>query len=315
MANVLRKTAVTTLPGHSSKNGPRDPGRRIRAGSAAGKYADLLVATPVLACGRGGRRRRAGAVAAFCWSVLGLVLAAAPARAEHPANPARPTNTEGAYPLAEGSLQMELGYLLVGSDTGVLSHSVPLLLRFGAASFVDVRLGAALFQHASEQSGFGDLTLGARFITNDEGKYLPAFGLLVQATAPTATGAFASEHVGLDAGLQVSKRFFNFIQLDVFGGFRADFDAGRGGGDTYAIPAAMALHFDIYGVIDLFGEFSTVSWLRGGAEDFTASGLVGFGWRVAPEVVLDLAAEMGATTFANDITATVGVTWNFADLY
>lgn len=247
--------------------------------------------------------------------LLGLLIAAPPSLADTRAHPSRPTTSEGAYALDEGTLQAELGYLLAGSDTGVLTHSVPLLLRLGAASFVDVRLGAPLFQHSSGSSGFGDLTLGARFVTNDEGTYLPAFGLLAQLTAPTATGAFAEEHVGLETALQISKRFFEFIELDLTGGLRADFDAGRGGGHTLALPAALALHFDIYGVIDLFGEFSTVTWLQGGPEDFTAAGLVGFGWRVVPEVVIDLAAEIGATRMANDVTATIGVTWSFGGLF
>ena len=67
----------TVCVGRSGKNGPRDPVRRVRAGSVAGKCADLLAATPALARGRGGRRRRAGAAAAFCRSVLGILLVAA----------------------------------------------------------------------------------------------------------------------------------------------------------------------------------------------------------------------------------------------
>lgn len=248
-------------------------------------------------------------------AALALLGAAAPVAAEHPANPARPTATEGAYRLEEGSLQAELGYLLVNRDADLLSHHVPLLLRLGAADFVDVRVGATLFQHAASEGGFGDLAVGARFVTNDEGTYLPAFGVLTQVTAPTATGAFASEHLGLEAGLQVSKRFFEFVQLDLYGGMRTDLDVGHGGGDTWAIPAALAVHFDIFGVIDLFGELSTLTWLEGGPEAFTAGGLVGFGWRVQPELVVDLAAEFGATLASDDVRATIGFTWNIADLW
>lgn len=246
---------------------------------------------------------------------VSAILAAPVARADHPANPARPTTTEGAYALEEGSLQMELGYRLVNTDADLLSHYVPLLLRLGAADFVDVRLGATVFKHSMGDNGFGDLSLGARFVTNDEDTYLPAFGLLAQVTAPTATGPFSGAHVGFDTGLEVSKRFFEFVQLDLYGGLRADLDAGRGRGDTWAIPGALAVHFDIYGIIDLFGEFSAIAWVDGGPETLTASGLVGFGWRVAPEVVIDLAAEMGATRLADDVTATIGFTWNVADFW
>ncbi|GMV41225.1 MAG: hypothetical protein AMXMBFR64_29410 [Myxococcales bacterium] len=44
--------------------------RRIRAGSVADKYLDLLVADPALARGRGGRKRRVGTAAAFRRSTL-----------------------------------------------------------------------------------------------------------------------------------------------------------------------------------------------------------------------------------------------------
>ena len=85
----MHRKALVLVLGHSSKNGLRDPVRRIRANSTTDLCADLLAATPGLARGRGGRRRRAGAAAAFCWSVLVLLAApvTAPVAAQEVAEP------------------------------------------------------------------------------------------------------------------------------------------------------------------------------------------------------------------------------------
>jgi hypothetical protein len=236
-----------------------------------------------------------------------------PARAEHPANPTRPTRTENAYPLPPGSMQAEIGYRLDNEDADIFDHSVPFLLRLGAASFVDVRLGIPLIRATSDDLGVGDLTLGARFIANEESTYLPAFGLLTELEVPTASGAFHRDHVGWGVSLLVSKRFGDFVWVNVNVGIDADF--GVDGADALSIPAAVAVHFDIFGVIDLFGEFATINRFDHGPEDFSASGVVGAGWRVIPELVIDIAAEVGATKFAPDVTYTAGITWNFADFY
>ncbi|GMV44485.1 MAG: hypothetical protein AMXMBFR64_62010 [Myxococcales bacterium] len=63
--------------------------RRIRAGPielGTGKCADLLVATPALARGQGGRKRRAGTAAAFRRSVLESRVGSAIARRQRSAS-------------------------------------------------------------------------------------------------------------------------------------------------------------------------------------------------------------------------------------
>ena len=242
-----------------------------------------------------------------------LLLTATVARADHPASPARPTNTESAFPLTEGSVQVELGYRLVDEADDRLTHSVPLAFRMGVNTWLEARIGFTAFQHLQGSSGVGDLSFAGRATINAEGEILPAFGFLLTVTAPTASGPFADEHVGIDARWLASKTFFDIVQLDLMAAFAADTGGVRG--DRLSIPAAFGVHIDAFGIIDLFGELNTTSNLKNGPETFTASGVVGAGWRIVPELVFDIAAEIGVTSFAPDVMYTAGFTWNIADLY
>jgi len=112
----------------------------------------------------------------------------------------RPTVVESSMVLQERMLQAEGGLALARTDH-VDVFSGPLLLRYGMGMGWELRLETPGLQHRTDpddlldDTGIGDLALGAKWHIRDVDDVGPSVALLFHADLPTGSGPFGGDGV------------------------------------------------------------------------------------------------------------------------
>jgi len=112
----------------------------------------------------------------------------------------RPTVVESSLVIRERTLQAEGGLALARTDD-VDVFSGPLLLRYGMGTGWELRLETPGLQHRTDpddlldDTGIGDMALGAKWHVRDVDDIGPSVALLFHADLPTGSGPFGGDGV------------------------------------------------------------------------------------------------------------------------
>jgi Putative MetA-pathway of phenol degradation len=123
-------------------------------------------------------------------------LAALPLFADDLINADRPGIADGSTTVGRGTVQLELGAERDDfSDTHALS--TPLLLRYGLASDLELRVETEGWEHTPSGSGFNPVSAGVKWHVFDK----PSLGLIARVFPKSGSGAFRSDRTAADLRL------------------------------------------------------------------------------------------------------------------
>jgi Putative MetA-pathway of phenol degradation len=220
--------------------------------------------------------------------------------------PDRPSVSDSAFTVAPGTFQLENG--LSYSKGAERRSAVELLGRIGLTPNLELRLGGepvVRLKNGVDETGFGDIELGAKYRVLDEQGAAPAVAFLPFVKLPTADRPIGSEKTDFGLALILSKP----LPAD----FTADFNIGvaalgqgnsdyRGQGYTsLSIGRTFNSRLTAYGEV-----FYRTKAERGGPQTLGAD--VGIIYLVTQRVALDFAVERGLNSRADDYAFRAGVT-------
>jgi hypothetical protein len=251
---------------------------------------------------------------------LALLLAAVPAPAAlRELSTDRPDATESPFTVDAGHWQLEMDFLshtrnrLDGVRTRAWDFA-PLNLRYGLLSDIEVGIFISPYSRVTEEprggprtkmSGFGDITLRAKFnfLGNDGGG--KAFGLIADLKLPTAAN-------GLGNG-RVEGALILPVAFDLGGGWEMGAMTGvdlrqRDGGGTRAVWVNTAtVGHEL--VRDLSGYLELTS--QAGEGTHVATFNLGVTWRLAADTQLDAGVNLGVSRAADDAQFFAGLSRRF----
>ncbi|MDH3496350.1 MAG: transporter [Gemmatimonadota bacterium] len=254
--------------------------------------------------------------------IAGALLVAAAAAHAQPAPPPiatdRPDQTESAFLVPRGFVQLEFGGLHAADDAGAGSTLRALnvgnaLLRMGVLERVELRLGFVGWQRVSGDglsafNGFGDLAAGAKLRLVRGGGAVPTIALLGMVTLPVGDAAFRAD--GVDPFVKAA-----FAQ-DLGNGFGLGYNVGAiwttetdGSGDerlrtdlAYSVAIGRGLTDRLAAFVEGYG---VVGVSAGRASWRALDG--GFVFALRPNVQLDLSGGVGLNEAATDWFLSGGV--------
>ncbi|MCB9916670.1 MAG: transporter [Planctomycetes bacterium] len=229
-----------------------------------------------------------------------------------PVTPQRPTLSSDTNTTARGTLELEVGAELDPGD----AFASPTTLKYGVDARTEVYLGLSPYNvvdraPASDGSGFGDTTLGARRRVWEDGRGTSA-AVQLAVKLPTA-----SEREGLGSGeLDVaaagilSRGFGERVGGTLYYELRSLGRSDRGGRDlAHALALAGA-----YALDDELSAFAELSQRVQPGPDDPSALVTGLAWAWSPSLVLDAAVSVGLDDDAPDAVWMLGLTTNFGPL-
>ena len=249
----------------------------------------------------------------------GLVWAQAPGASNpHAAQPERPTVATHAYTVAPGWIEIEMG--TQRQQEGALSSrlAVPLLLKVGLGTRVQLDIGPGWQRSADEggaEAGITDMIVGVKWRVADAAPLLGAFA--IQSTLSLPTGSPESGRGSGKAAvnvLAISSHRIGPVSLDVNAGYtRLAGESTSAPRDSTVWTAAAA--FPIAGrlgwAVELYGYPGT-SGPHG--QPPVVALLTGPNLTVSPSVVLDAGAILDIEGFGGTAIY-AGVTWNIGRMW
>ncbi|MGB5814663.1 MAG: transporter [Thermoanaerobaculia bacterium] len=175
----------------------------------------------------------------------------------------RPTDSASPLLVPRHTFQLEAGYKFsrTGSDSGTIDAQVlpDLLARFGINKKVEARLVAAgwTFESGADdtETGFNDISLGAKIALADERDRRPQMALLVDVSLPVGHSDHTNEYVIPKVLFLGSNSLSDRIGLTYNVGPSFVTVDSNGGSDTNAdLSYAVALSGSTGGPFSLFGE-------------------------------------------------------------
>ena len=143
--------------------------------------------------------------------LLGAGLLVTPAVAQEDLVTDRPDQTESAVTVAPGKVQIETGVLFTREETGGTSFEVTealgTLARIGLNERLELRIGFDGWISTPGLDGFGDASLGAKYLLAEETANSPQVAVLVQSSVPTGERGITSDDYTPAARLAFSKDF------------------------------------------------------------------------------------------------------------
>jgi hypothetical protein len=227
----------------------------------------------------------------------------------------RPDTTESPYTVDAGHFQAELSLVDFTHDRegGVTTDAVTPLasnLKVGLTNYADLQFVFNPYVNrrigSSRHEGFDDmlLRLKVNLLGNDGGDV--AFGVMPYVKFPTGTNDIGNDHFEGGIILPVAVRLP--AEFDMGAMLEVDFirDAGNGYGTAFLHTVTVE-----HGIIgELFGyvEYAGTSFVNAGA---TYQAVVGTGltYGLTPDVQLDLGANFGISSSADDYNVFVGVSF------
>lgn len=243
----------------------------------------------------------------------GLLLAATLA-----AEAGRPLTVDDAAPVAPGFFEAE-GGVSYAQDASTHHWDFPLGLTYGMPARVEIGLGFGgqleereESPHAWEtHSGWGDLTLGAKWNPLAEDRCWASQALAFTVKLPTA-----DHHSGLGSG-ETDYDFTYILSKNVTPKWSAHLNAGYTiTGDTSdaigddLFHGGLAVGYRVAERVELVGEVFADVPVTATADSAVACNC-GARWNLWDNLTLDAAAGCGLRGDAPDLTATAGFTWTF----
>ena len=241
-----------------------------------------------------------------CAAAALLALVSSTALAQEVA-PDRPSASDSAFTVAPGTVQIENGISYEKEDARRTSLNV--LGRVGLTRNLELRIGAdpiVRLRNGVDETGVGDMVVGAKYRALDEAGGRPAFALLPYAKLPTANSPIGSEESDFGLSFILSKS----LPAD----FTADFNIGavalgQPGNDQYRGQAytSLAIGRSLTSRLSAYGEvFYRTRAQNNGPDSIGAD--VGVVYLVNKRVALDAAFERGLNSGATDYVVRAGVT-------
>jgi hypothetical protein len=233
-------------------------------------------------------------------TVAVLLAAALPLMAQQPPpqedliNPDRPGIADGSQTIAKGQFQIEVGAQYENDSTryvtGLRLLSTPLLLRYGLASGLELRVEGSGYEHISSaifgsglldprarsdpEGGYAPFSVGMKYHFNDK----PSLGVIARVFVPSGSGIFKSDTTTGDVRLAAD------LTLNDKWALNPNIGAKVADGNVSAL-AALTAQYNINDKINVFvdGGYADSSilldgggaWIVGRNTQFDAS----IGWR------------------------------------
>jgi hypothetical protein len=212
------------------------------------------------------------------------------------ANPTRPAWSLGAATTQCGVVESDYGFFGQGMGNGTGLHALPLSLRYGITSRLDLRWGAVSHQWESGRStvpveGMGDQWINARYRFHEQGRWSPAMALDYGFKIPTANPA-----KGFGTGF-VDHQFLLIASRDL-GHTHLDFNTagtltgsaqGHDGAVQFGLALTQPLSKRLCGILESYGG------PQPGTPDRYGAALAGGLYSIRPGLVLDAAYTQAYT--------------------
>lgn len=247
-------------------------------------------------------RVAAGALGVF------LLLGATAARAQSPIATDRPGILFSAPTVGRGVFQYEIGLPAVTVTDGRESTSLVGLVRYGVGDRLELRLGAPVYTRTREESGFGDLEVGAKWHLLDNQGARPAFALIPSVILPTGEAGFSAEDPVYQLNTMSEWALTGGWGLSVLAGYLN----GPSGGDRYGQETFAALVSRTLppGRWNVYGEAAYVLTGLDGADDGAFLG-AGAKYLVSNDLQIDFSFDRGLTDGAPDWLFGLGLSGRF----
>ena len=180
----------------------------------------------------------------------------------HAVQPERPTVATHAYEVAPGWAEVEAGLEFDRYPDDSRGASAPVLLKLGVVHDLQFDLQGSVVAPAAGRTGFGDLTLGAKWKAISKSSFLGDFALQPSVTLPTGSASAGTGNgVTGYSILLISSRQIGSVEVDVNAGYT------HRAGDGSTAPRDAALWTASFGgplrgaagwVLECFGYPATV---------------------------------------------------------
>ena len=251
------------------------------------------------------------------WLVVGLMFVGGEAFA------GRPLVIDDADPVDAGQFEFEAGEKYI-KFSDCRHWDYPVGLTYGLVSGVEVGLGfggqyetrrefmhEAGFENICEESGIGDLAVGAKWQFVKESDYMPRQALVPSVKFPTADkdNGLGSGEIDYDITWIASKSLTDKMGAHINAGYSWIGEAaGQNVGNI--LHYGLAVDCQISTSVQLVGEVFADRELRGDT-DTAVQYNAGFRWRPADCLTLDMAGGSKISGDVPDFTVTAGLTLAF----